>query len=175
MFLKAFRLFILSFYLTTQGFALDNVIYQYAGDIGKHSIGTEFKFKFWYGMSVHYGIVPANEFQNKIETYTLKNNFYLFHYGYKNISYELYSGIGLFHVPGNKYKTHEEAGVHNNYYRQSSIRGMLYIGHQFNYKKHSSIYLESGINDIWIINSYNNDSIDYRDHVTLGVGYKFYF
>jgi hypothetical protein len=153
----------------------NKIIFQYAGDIGKYSLGYGKQVNKIYSFSLHYGLAPANDIQNKIETYTFKNNLNLFSTQGKLFQYSLYTGLGLFHIPGNKYKTHEQDGVSDNYYRQSSIRGLAYIGHELQYGKKASIYLESGMNDIWIINSINNDSIDYRDHVSLGIGFKYKF
>lgn len=153
----------------------NEIAIQYAGDIGKYSIGYGKRFNDIYTLRLFYGIVPSNKLQNKIETYSIKNNFSIFYYDYKKLRYSLYLGLGLNHVPGDKYKTNELAETPDDYYRQSSLRGSLYIGHEIEYNKISSIYFESSINDVWIINSINNDTIDYKDHVTLGVGvtYKF--
>jgi hypothetical protein len=153
----------------------NEMIFQYAGDIGKYSVGYGKQFNSVYGIRVHYGIVPANDIQDKIETYTIKNNFTVFDYDYKKMHYKLYSGLGFYHVPGDKYKTNELAGTPSDYYRQSSVRAMLYIGHEFIYNQKNSIYLESGVNDVWLINSSNNDSIDYEDHVVLGIGVTYHF
>ncbi len=173
------RLLIFNFFLfltySSPTVGMDSIIFQYAGDIGKYSFGVGKKLLPYYSVSLHYGIVPANDIQNKIETYTIKNNFKIYSNEFKVMTYKLYSGLGLFHVPGDKYKTHEYAGIEDDYYRQSSIRGLVYIGHEFEVKKYGAMYLESGMNDIWIINSINNDSIDYKDHVSLGLGYKYRF
>jgi hypothetical protein len=153
----------------------DEIVFQYAGDIGKYSIGYGQQVNSRYSFRLHYGVVPANDIQDKIETYTIKNNLTVFDYSFKKSIYKLYTGLGLYHVPGNKYKTNELAGTPDEYYRQSSIRGILYIGHEFILHKKGSIYLESGLNDVWFINSSNNDSIDYKDHVVLGVGVTYHF
>ncbi len=169
-----FTTFLILFSLPSYAFKFENIIFQYAGEIGKYSLGTEKHFTDYYSLSFHYGIVPENEIQDKIETYTLKNTFRLFRYNHKELDYRFYSGLGLFHVPGSKYETQNLDEAPNNYYRQSSIRGLLYIGHEVTLKK-TSIYLESGINDIWLINSVNNDSVDWQDHVSLGIGLKYKF
>lgn len=153
----------------------NNFILQYAGDIGKYSAGIGKSLTKNYRISLHYGFVPPNQIQNKIETYTFKNSYSLFFYNYQKIDYILYTGVALYHVPGDKYKTQEISSIPDNYYRQSSIRAQLYIGHEFRLEETNSIYLESGVNDIWIINSINNDSIDLKDHVSLGLGYKYRF
>lgn len=164
-----------SFLFTTKSLAYDHLLMQYAGEIGKYSIGYGKDFTDFYRLSFHYGYVPGNELQNKIETYTVKNNFRLFNYDYKKVMYSLYTGVALYHVPGDKYKTQEHSDTPDNYYRQSSIRGLLYLGHEFSYNVTNSIYLESGVNDVWIINSANNDSVDIEDHVSLGIGFNHRF
>ena len=155
--------------------ALNQAIFQYAGEIGKYSFGVGDDFNKYYTYSFHYGYVPGNSIQNKIETYTFKNNLNLYRYNYKSFLYTLYGGLALYHVPGNKYKTQEISDAPDNYYRQSVLRGLAYLGHNFRYKESHSIYFESGINDIWLINSANNDSVKLEDHVSLGIGYNFKF
>ena len=164
-----------SFLFTFKAFAYEQLVLQYAGDIGKFSLGYGKDLTDYYRISFHYGYVPANELQNKIETYTIKNNFSLWSYDYQQYQYTFYTGAALFHVPGNKYKTHEYSSTPDNYYRQSSIRGLVYIGHEMAYNKTNSIYLESGINDVWLINAANNDSVDIQDHVSLALGYNYRF
>ncbi len=173
--------FIISFLFTTNVLAdvslyeNNRIILQYAGEIGKYSVGIGKRINKYYSLSVHYGFVPATEIQNKIETYTFKNNLYIYSFGVEKFEIESYVGLALFHVPGNKYKTQELDGTPDDYYRQSSIRGLAYFGVDVSYRKDVSLYFESGINDIWIISSRNNDSIDYKDHVSLGIGgvYRF--
>lgn len=173
------RLLIYSFLallLSNFTYAQDNsFILQYAGDIGKYSAGIGKSLTKNYRVSFHYGIVPPSPVQNKIETYTFKNSYSLFSYEYQELKYEFYIGAALYHVPGDKYKTQEIGSIPNNYYRQSSVRAQLYVGHEFRLEKANSIYLESGVNDIWIINSINNDSIALKDHVSLGLGFNYRF
>lgn len=151
-----------------------HLIFQYAGDIGKYSAGYGHRFNKYYTLSGHYGFVPSNKRQNKIETYTVKNTLDLYEIGYKNLSFRFYTGAALFHVPGNKYKTQSLSTTEANYYRQSSIRGQLYIGNNVSYGNQVSFYWESGINDIWIINSSNNDSIDPKNHISLALGFNYW-
>ena len=151
------------------------IITQYAGDIGKYSIGFGQEFSSWYSYSFHYGIVPPNSFQNKIETFTLKNNFHIYEYDYSDFEYKLFMGLGIFHVPGRKYETNNISGPKSDYYRQSSYRAIAYLSHEIVYKQKYSMYLESGVNDIWLTNSYNNDSIKLEDHVSLGLGIRYWF
>tara|TARA_B100001971_G_scaffold215193_1_gene260047 strand:- start:136113 stop:136637 length:525 start_codon:yes stop_codon:yes gene_type:complete len=167
--------FLILFLLSTPAFGFNQAIVQYAGEIGKYSFGIGDDYNKTYHYSFHYGYVPSNSLQNKIETYTMKNNFNLFRYNYKNWDYRFYTGIAAFHVPGNKYKTHEISDAPDNYYRQSSIRGLFYFGHNIRFKDEHSIFLESGINDYWIVNAYNNNSVDFTDHVSLGIGYNLKF
>lgn len=157
------------------GNSYNKAVIQHAGEIGKFSFGLGRRVSEYYSFSAHYGFVPKNKLQNKIETYTLKNNLHLFKYELRPLVLESYIGVGLFHVPGNKYKTHEFDGTDDNYYRQSSVRGLLYFGVELSYRNIGSFYFESGVNDIWIINSINNDTIDYKDHVSLGVGVNYHF
>lgn len=165
-----------SFNVNVSANPIDKVVFQYAGEIGKYSFGVGKKINKYYSLSLHYGIVPATEIQNKIETYAFKNNLHLFQIEYKKLNYEFYTGINMFHVPGDKYKTQEiSGGTPDNYYRQSSVRAMVYLGNEVSYGKNVSFYAESGIDDIWIISSTNNDSIDYKDHVSLGVGFNYKF
>lgn len=168
-----FTLIIIAF--NANAYTPESLLIQYAGDIGKYSIGASKNINNYYSISLHYGYVPSTAIQDKIETYTLKNNFNLARYNYQNFMYKLYTGLSLYHTPGNKYKTNEIAGAPNEYYRQSSIRGQIYIGHEFELYSTNAFYVESGINDIWLINSANNESVDYKDHLSLGIGYKYTF
>ncbi len=152
-----------------------HIIGQYAGDIGKYSFGVGQQITSWYSLSLHYGQVEGNKFHNKIETYTLKNNFHLFKYNRSHYQYRLLTGLSLLHIPGRKYETDEVSGASSNYYRQSSYRAIVYLTHEFVYKNLYSMYFESGVNDIWLTNSYNNDSINIRDHVSLGIGFRYWF
>jgi hypothetical protein len=152
---------------------ISSILFQFAGDIGKYSFGVEKEFNSTYSLSAFYGFVPANGIQDKIETYTIKNTFNLFHFSYKKINYTFYTGLGIFHVPGKKYQTNNIDDAPNDYYRQSSLRGLVYIGHDFEYSNKASMYLETGINDIWLINSSNNSSVDYKDHLSLGIGFRY--
>jgi hypothetical protein len=169
-----FSLFVL---LANKSYGQDynKAVIQHAGEIGQVSFGLGKKINKYYSFSVHYGFVPKNELQNKIETYTFKNNLHLYHLEYKSFVAETYMGLALYHVPGNKYKTHELGATENNYYRQSSVRGLAYLGFDLSYRNKVSFFAESGLNDIWIINSINNDSIDYKDHVSLGIGASYRF
>lgn len=172
-----YRILILIFLLPTFVNAKESnkIVFQYAGEIGKYSVGFEREITSIYSISAHYGVVPPDNLNRKIETYTVKNNLKILNLKFKKIDYKFYFGLGLFHVPGNKYKTHEIEGVEDNYYRQSSLRGLIYLGHEVKLDQRAAIYLESGINDIWIINSINNDTIDYKNYVSLGIGFKHRF
>jgi hypothetical protein len=155
--------------------AFDTAIFQYAGDIGKYSLGAGKQVNEYYSLSLHYGFTPANGIQDKIETYTFKNNLHLYEYEYKNVEYSLYTGLSVYYFPSDKYKTNDISGPASDYYRQSQVRSQIYIGHQLTINRKHAIYIESGINDIWIINSYNNESVDYKDHIVMGLGYKYTF
>jgi hypothetical protein len=172
--------FIITFLFTGNTFAIelsnpvDRVIFQYAGDIGKYSAGLGNRVNDWYSLSLHYGVVPKTDIQDKIETWAFKNNLHVFDYEYKSFALDFYLGINIYHIPGRKYQTDDITGADNGYYRQSSTRAMVYIGNGIKYEKHMEFYWESGLNDIWIINSTNNDSIDPKDHISLAIGLNYW-
>jgi len=168
-------LFFIFITFNANAFEVENIIFQHAGDIGKYSIGSGKQINKYYSLSFHYGFVPANEIQSKIETYTVKNNLHVFGYDYKNHEYSLYTGISVYYFPNDKYQTSGVSEAPDDYYRQSQVRGQIYIGNRLTFNQKHSIYTESGINDLWVINSSNNDSIDYKDHVVLGIGYTYTF
>ena len=174
LFLLIFATFLFSLKAESKIINNSKIVLQYAGEIGRYSAGFGHQFNNYYSISGHYGFVPSKEHQNKIETYTLKNNLHFWDYSIKGLDLDFYTGASLFHVPGNKYKTQSLAGTEDNYYRQSSIRSQVYVGNSLRYRNNMSFYWESGINDIWIINSANNDSIDPKNHISLALGFNYW-
>ena len=166
-------LFLSSF--SVKAYFFDKAVIQYAGDIGKVSFGVEKEIKDYYWFSLHYGITPKTETSTRHETYTIKNNLRLYTYEKLEVKYQFYFGAAVFYIPGKHFATDQIDDAPDSYYRQSSFRALLYVGHEFNFLKKHTAYFESGVNDVWMIALVNNSSVSIFDHVTLSLGYKYRF
>lgn len=177
--MECIKFVIISFILISNLFANENkdtsFNFQYAGEIGKYSFGIGKRWNSWLYQGVHYGVVPKEDSISKIETYAIKTNFAYFDYSYKEFFLDLYIAIIGYYVPGEKYDTKNLKGTPNGYYRQSTYRGILGLGFELTYDKEYVFYFESGVNDVWLTNKYNNNSIDLSDHISSALGFRFIF
>lgn len=149
---------------------------QYAGEIGYISVGGGAKFKDYISVDVLYGVVPDSMNTEKIETIAIKNHYDLTKFELNHTRINPYLGLSVFHVLGKKYKTSQDEKYPNNYYPEASVRGYFFWGLELepSFSGKNSFYYEMGINDIWLVNYYNNsDVIDIRDHISLGLGWNY--
>ena len=124
-----------------------------------------------------YGIVPYNNTGGgrQIETFAFKSLYQLSRYDLGDIEFDLYLGWGGYHVTGLNYQTSRNGASPRNYYRLGSIRALFFYGTEVRYEK-SALYFENGFNDIWLTNYFNNqESIDIKKFMYMGVGYKYLF
>ena len=151
---------------------------QHAGEIGTIAFGVGKKFTCIYSLEAFYGRVPKGFGGIEINTFAIKNNFNLYRFIVKEIPIDLYTGINLYHVTGRRYKSSTRSEFPDGYYRIGSLRGLLYLGQSISFgKKHKhSAYLESGLNDIVIVNFINNsDTINPIEYVSMAIGYSYRF
>lgn len=172
-----FSLLLCSFNVNAANFFVDRLKVQFAGEIGLASVGAGVDISKTHTFDLFYGIVPHSIGGDFIETYSIKNEH---HYPYfdfsKNLNFAPYFGLNIFHVIGLKYQTSRLNNYPRNYYRTSSIRLLPYLGVEYKYdmKKSENYYFEMGINDIWLINLYNNHEVlDYKDYISLALGYTY--
>ena len=171
--MKLLKFSFIFFVISFSSFAKDSSVnLQFAGEIGKYSIGVGHRWSSWFYQAFHYGVVPKSESITKIETYALKNNFSFYDYEYNNFFTDFYFGVTAYYVPGSKYETDDLDSTPNGYYRQSSYRIILALGFEVVYDSLYAFYFETGVNDVWLINYYNNDSIEIKDHVSLALGFR---
>jgi len=166
---------LLSFSSTTNAAFVDYTKLQYAGEIGLLSAGLGKVVTSNYSFSFLYGYVPESIAGKEIETYSFKNDYSLYRYHRNSNFLDFYIGLNIYHVKELHYQMHRQRPYPRNYYRMSSIRAMLYWGMSYQLQsKKSSIYFESGINDVWIVNYYNNHEVlDPKDYVSLALGWNF--
>lgn len=154
---------------------VDHLLLQYAGEIGFISLGIGKTITSKYSIAALYGIVPAEISKGPhIETFTFKQTYQFT----SNDVFNIYSGINVFHVTGVRYTTSKSGKYPNDYYEWGSIRGILYLGALWNLEKkgRTSFYLESGVNDISIVNyATNSQHIDPAGLFTLAIGYRYQF
>lgn len=168
---KISKLLMIAFFYSSPLFATFEPLLsvQYAGEIGKYSTGiTARPFKNFM-LGLHYGVVPKSETLNKIETWALKSYFPLAKFSILK-GLEPYIGLVAYHVVGRKYETDNHPDTPRGYYRQSSYRGLLNVGGLVKISETLKFYGEGGVNDIVIINSYNNENISIFDEVSLAMG-----
>jgi hypothetical protein len=171
------RLFVLSlilqlYCLNIQAAYVDRMKVQHAGEIGLLAFGLGKKISKKYQFDILYGYVPKNIAGTEIETYSFKNDYLMYEYEFLNRLQHLYIGVNIYHVIGLKYQTSRLNSYPRNYYRMSSIRFMPYLGYKILWNKKSEFFLESGVNDIWLVNYYNNlDEINLADYASLAIGW----
>ena len=144
---------------------------QFAGEVGLISLGLGKEFS-RYSIGGMYGFVPSEVSGGPlIETVTLRQTYEFFHW--KRIA--MHAGLNVFHVLGIKYHTHDYGTAPDSYYPIGSIRGLLNLGISLAYNKNESklLYMEAGMNDITIVNLFNNSRvINPQDEVSLALGFK---
>ena len=171
------RLFVLSvliiFSANASSAYVDRMKVQHAGEIGLVAFGLGKKVSENYSFDILYGYVPKNIAGSEIETYSFKSDYKLYNLEAYSFLHTFYMGMNLYHVIGLKYQTSRLGSYPRNYYRMSSIRFMPYLGYKLHFNKLvNEIYIESGVNDIWLINYYNNpDEINLADYASLGLGW----
>lgn len=149
---------------------------QYAGDIGFVALGFGFEYDRFISLDLLYGVVPEIVNDEKIETIALKNHYNLFEFTLDGNNLAPYLGLGLFHTLGKKYKTSMDSKYPHNYYREASIRWILFAGLEYTLLSptKNSFYYEIGINDIWVMNYLkNSEVINLRDYCTLAIGWNY--
>ncbi len=171
------RLFILSLFIFSFNASaryVDQMKLQHAGEIGYIAFGLGKVISKNYSFDILYGYVPADIAGNEIETYSFKNDYKVYRYEKLKYLSTLYIGINFYHVIGLKYQTSRFGSYPRNYYRMSSIRVMPYLGLSVTLKnKKDDLFLESGVNDVWLVNYYNNpDEINLSDYASLALGWK---
>lgn len=177
------RLLILSFFIfsysyRTYAYFIDYIKFQHAGEIGYISAGLGHNVTKNYSIEYFHGFVPEDIGGSEIETFAIKNNYTFYELESYGLYSELYVGVNIYHVTGLDYQSSRHPSYPEEYYRMGSIRGLLYTGfkiHASKFKNHFG-YFESGLNDIVLINYYNNpDVIDLSDFVSLAIGYGYLF
>lgn len=147
---------------------------QFAGEIGLISFGVGKEFN-RYSIGGMYGIVPTELSGGPlIETVTLRQTIKLLYW--RRLSF--YFGLNVFHVLGIHYRTNDYGDVPDRYYPLGSIRALLNLGiaTALNNRESQFIYFEAGLNDIALINYYNNNEvIDVRNEISLAIGFRQHF
>lgn len=172
------RLFILSFILvysfSVHAVRINKISVQYAGEIGLLAFGVGKNITPRYSLQFFYGYVPNTIAGKEIETYSFKNNYIFKNTSIHPFDINFYGGMNIYHVIGLRYQTSRFASYPRNYYRTSSVRALLYLGLDVKLKgKNNQYYFETGINDIWLINYYNNpETIKPQDYVSLAFGWN---
>lgn len=151
---------------------------QHAGEIGYYAIGVGNNVSKRYSFELFYGYVPKDIGGIDINTFSMKNNLTIFSINLLSFLNELYTGLNLYHVTGMNYQTSRKSSYPRDYYGGGSVRGQIYMGMNFSsnkFKRHR-FYFESGLNDIVLINYYNNPGIiNPFNYVSLALGYSCHF
>jgi len=162
----------------SSAYFIDFLKFQYAGEIGKISVGIGKNMNSFYSIEYFHGITFEDESGVEVETLALKNNFKFLsieQFGYHT---SLYAGVAIYHATGLRYQSSRHSTYPDQYYRMGSIRGLFYLGFDIKLskmKKHLG-YFESGINDIVLTNYLNNpDVINPKDYISLALGYGYLF
>jgi len=144
---------------------LDFYLLQFAGEIGLISAGVGRTFT-RYEIAGMYGVVPAGISRaDTIKTIALRQTYFF--------SQKFYFGLNIFHVLGLDYQTGSYRDVPQNYYATGPTRALANLGLQFKTSKTESIFIESGLTDIWIENYIRNTrTINPINHLSLAIGYR---
>ena len=184
LFYKSIKFFIdlilIVFVSTTYSSAsiIDYYKIQHAGEIGYLAIGVGNDFTKRYSLEFFYGHVPKYIGGIDINTFSIKNNLNMVKFNFLSLFIEVYTGVNLYYVFGSHYMISSDTRYPPEYYGIGSSRASVYTGIDFslNSLKEHKIYLESGVNDIVLINYYNNnDIINPYDYFSLAIGYTHYF
>lgn len=137
------------------------------------------RFNSVYSLDYLHGVVREETGGNAIVSIALKNNFDFARFNIYKATYAvLYAGVMVYHVTGLRYQARRINRYPDSYYSVGSIKGLLYLGAKGGPSKSSPHqgYLESGINDLWLVNSLNNPkTIDPLEYVSLALGYAYLF
>lgn len=148
---------------------------QYAGEIGFLSLGVGVYPTKRYTLGFMYGYVPPETAKGPgVQTIVLRQTYKLGNF----YNIDFYTGLNLYHVMGAEFKTSQMKDAPRSYYPIGSIRGLLNLGTEvaFKHNKNLFLYFESGINDIWLVNYYNNPkTVSFLEHLSLGLGFKHRF
>ena len=142
------------------------------------ALGFGKRFNSVYTLDYMHGLVREETGGATIVTIALKNNFDIHRFSYGKNYVDFYGGITVFHVTGLRYQAARVNAFPEQYYSVGSIRGLFFLGLKGGIKESSphQVFFESGMNDIWLINVINNnESIDYKDYVSLALGYNYIF
>ena len=97
-----------------------------------------------------------------------------------NLEIVSYLGTSLLYVNGKNLNSGQSKSYPINYYALTSWRGLLYWGveiiqgYLFDNKK--GFFIESAINDVWLINYLNNrEQVNFTKYVSLALGWNYYF
>lgn len=183
--LSAFKgilfVFVLGISLRPEGcraYFLDHFKAQHAGEIGELAIGFGKQFNSVYSLDYLHGVVREEGENSAIITFAIKNNFNLYLFEYNNSYAQFYTGVNVFHVTGLRYQASRRNNFPDKYYSVGSIRGLFYLGVKgwADSKSPHQAYFESGINDIWLLNSIQNpNSLNMLDYASLALGYSYLF
>jgi hypothetical protein len=175
------RLFILSLLLSftssLYSAMIDRINIQYAGEIGLVAMGLGKKVSHTYSFDVFYGYVPESIAGSEIETYAFKNQWNWIAFEHSQMHFQWYGGLNFYHVIGLRYQSSRLISYPRNYYSMSSIRALLLHGLLIrSSKSRHQYYIETGINDFWLINWMNNqDVINGFDYFSWSVGWRYPF
>lgn len=148
---------------------------QYAGEIGVISLGVGYQVNRRYDFSLMYGVVPEEFNTNKVETYTFKNQLNLFILETPQINVITYSGVAIYYVTGKGINSGQAEVYPTGYYRLTSVRGLLFLGSELRFLQQLGMYFESGINDVWLVNYWNNrEQINMTNYISLALGWNYY-
>lgn len=174
------KLFFLAFLLcgSAKAYFLDYFKAQHAGEIGELALGFGKRFGKVYSLDYLHGLVREQTGGTTITSIAIKNNFDLWRIFAGRAYLDLYAGITVYHVTGLRYQARRINRYPDSYYSIGSIKGLLYLGAKGGLKKNSphQFYFESGINDLWLVNSVANpETVNPADYVSLAAGYAYLF
>ncbi len=175
-----FALFCVLFFLGQNTYArkFDYLKLQHAGEIGYYAIGIGKQVSRIYSIEFFWGLVPKEVGGRNIETTAMKNFWKLGDIERWNISGDFYTGLNIYYVRGSRYQTSRDNRYPEGYYRIGALRGQFFVGGDFShilYDKHH-FYMESGMNDIVLINTMNNgNAVEYQNYISLALGYRYDF
>lgn len=141
-------------------------------------MGVTKKPKEWYDLTIMYGVTPREVSHTKmIESFGLKQDFFFYNKNIDQLITRLYMSLNLYHTTGLKLKAEKFRDAPNRYYPINSIRGLLSLGVQLTQekRKRNSYFFEMGMNDLWIINYWNNKTLKAEDYISMAFGINYNF
>lgn len=151
---------------------------QFSGEIGAVSLGVTKKPRHWYDLTFMYGFTPRSVSHTaSIETFAFKQDFFFLKADLDGLTTRLYTSLNIFHVTGLKHQTNKFRDTPTGYYPINSVRGLLALGVQTSLpqRPHNSYFFEIGMNDIWIVNCLNNESLNPQDYLSMAIGINYIF